>query len=142
VVHLDARRGAERARRWQKIAEEAARQSGRSSIPAVSPPLALLEAARATPSEACRIVLHVGDDLAAKAVPLGQVLDGAAAPSGVVLAVGPEGGLTADEVQTLSALGFHVARFGPRVLRAETAAIAAIVAAGLIVGDLRGADGG
>jgi 16S rRNA (uracil1498-N3)-methyltransferase len=57
-------------------------------------------------------------------------------PASVVAATGPEGGFTPDEVAAARAAGFAVCGLGPRVLRAETAALAAVALLGYTLGDL------
>jgi 16S rRNA (uracil1498-N3)-methyltransferase len=75
------------------------------------------------------------------AEPLADVAAGARADAGAGVAIlsGPEGGLTDDEIAAATAAGFRAASLGPRILRAETAAIAALVAVGVALGDLGGA---
>jgi 16S rRNA (uracil1498-N3)-methyltransferase len=57
-------------------------------------------------------------------------------PTGVAVLIGPEGGLTADEVALATGAGFQIATLGPRILRTETAAIAALAAIQSQVGGL------
>lgn len=127
VVRLDAERGAERARRWRRIAEEAARQCGRADVPEVAAPAPL--AAVLAAAAGLRIVaFDAGGE------PLAAALDPAAV--GHLLVTGPEGGLTAEEVGACVAAGGRVARLGPRILRAETAALAAAALVQHRLGDL------
>jgi 16S rRNA (uracil1498-N3)-methyltransferase len=128
VVKLDAERGAERARRWARIAAEAARQCGRAGVPEVAAPAPLPAVLAAAPAGFRRVVFDAGG------LPLAEALD-AGAP-GHLLVTGPEGGLTAEEVEACVAAGARVAALGPRVLRAETAAIAAVALVQHRVGDL------
>jgi len=128
VVKLDAERAAGRRARWSRIAEEAARQCARADVPAiaeVSPLEAALEAA-----EGWRVLLHE-----AEKATLRGILP-ATPPATVTLAVGPEGGFAPDEVTGARAAGFAIAGLGPRILRAETAAIAALAILGFAVGDI------
>jgi 16S rRNA (uracil1498-N3)-methyltransferase len=130
VVRLDAEKGAERAERWRRIAEEAARQCGRADVPEVVPPTSLAAALAAVPEGYRLLVLH-GEG----GSPLGALgLEGA---PGLAAVVGPEGGLTADELATCQAAGALRAGLGPRTLRAETAAIAVVALLQGLVGDLR-----
>lgn len=130
VVRLDAARGAERAERWRRIAEEAARQCGRADVPEVAAPAPLLAALAAVPDGFRVVVLH-GEGGA----PLGGLgLEGA---PGVAAVVGPEGGLTPGELEACRAAGALRATLGPRTLRAETAAIAVVALLQGLVGDLR-----
>lgn len=121
----DGPRGAKALARWRSTVREAAKQSRRARIPIVTEPVSTA-------------------DLAAlvRKAPLAVVLD-AAAPSGLtdlhlpadgdlVLVVGPEGGISNSELTTLKDAGAQVARLGPTVLRASTAAAAAIAALGVL----------
>jgi len=130
VVVLDASKGAERAERWRRIAEEAARQCGRADVPEVAAPASLAAALAAVPEGFRLLALHGegGRPLAA----LG--LEGA---PGLAAVVGPEGGLTAEELAACRQAGALAASLGPRTLRAETAAIAVVALLQGLVGDLR-----
>jgi 16S rRNA (uracil1498-N3)-methyltransferase len=129
VVRLDAARGAERVARWRRIAEEAARQCGRADIPTVAEAAPLASALGAVPPGFQLLVLHREGG-----VPLGT-LDLAGAP-GVAAVVGPEGGLTDEELAACEAAGALRGRLGPRMLRAETAAIAVVAVLQALAGDL------
>lgn len=129
VVRLDARRGAARAERWRRIAAAAARQSGRADVPRVEEPGSLSAALAAAPDGFRRVVFYEGGG-----EPLSQALDPRAA--GHLAVVGPEGGLDLEEVAACAAAGARVATLGPRVLRAETAAIAAVALLQHRLGDL------
>jgi len=100
-----------RLARYGRILMEACKQSGRRVLPSLeSGPLR-------TPGDGvCAIALAQG----AESAPLAAVLAGPRAPE-VWLAVGPEGGFTPDELESLAARGFRLASLGPRVLRTETA---------------------
>ncbi len=128
VLRLDPGRAGTRIARWQKIAREAARQSGRADAPAIAAPEPP-EAAFAGAS-GLRVLFHERADL-----PLRRVLP-TAPPARAAVATGPEGGFTDAEVEAAAAAGFAVCGLGPRVLRAETAAIVALAVIGFSVGDL------
>jgi 16S rRNA (uracil1498-N3)-methyltransferase len=131
VVHLDAARAAARRERWTKIAQEAARQSGRGDPPVISGPLPWAEALAAVPPDAARFCLHPGD-----APTLGpRLLAALARGSALGFATGPEGGLTDDEVARADAIGFARASLGPFVLRTETVP-AAVLGACRILGSM------
>jgi 16S rRNA (uracil1498-N3)-methyltransferase len=116
VVRLEGERAEERAKRWRRIAEEAARQCGRAEVPEVLAPVTLAALVAGFAPGALPIVFH-GEGGA----PIAQLPTAAA----VVAVIGPEGGLTAAELGTLDRAGAARASLGPRTLRAETAAIAA-----------------
>lgn len=127
VVKLDERRAATRHQRYLTVATDAARQCGRARVPELLPVQPLLQAVEAADA-ALKLVFwerstHPG--LSAH-----QPADSVAA------LVGPEGGLEAAEVHAARQAGFVEARLGPRILRAETAAIAAAAAIQLVFGDL------
>jgi 16S rRNA (uracil1498-N3)-methyltransferase len=115
-----------RVGRWEKIAQEAARQCGRPDFLILSPPVTLAEAFAVLRPGTTRIVAW---EEAPGARPLGQAL-AATIPGGdtpgVDLLIGPEGGLTPQEVGLATETGFQVVTLGPRILRTETAAIAAL----------------
>jgi 16S rRNA (uracil1498-N3)-methyltransferase len=114
-----------------RIAREAARQCGRADVPELEEVLPWAEALRTGPRDAQRVVLweELGEQ-----EPLARVLK-ADAPA-VVLAVGPEGGLGEREIARARDAGFVTAGLGPRVLRAETAAIVALALAQQATGGL------
>ena len=118
---------AKRTDRWRRIALEAAKQSRRSSIPAIADP-SPLHAALAAESAPTRILLSEIE----QATPLQSALRSSkqTAEAQVALAVGPEGGWTPEELQLFSEQSWQPVTLGPRILRAETAAIAALAIAG------------
>jgi 16S rRNA (uracil1498-N3)-methyltransferase len=132
VIVLQEGRWRERARRWQRVAREAAKQCARAVIPEVGPPVPLPRALEAGAGVDLRICLWEGEHR-----PLGEVLQGTlAAPGSVAIAVGPEGGLTPDEVRHARDLGWGIAGLGPRIMRAQTASVVALAVIGAAFGDL------
>ena len=128
TARLSAERTEKRTRRWQDIAISACEQSGRSIIPEVLPPLPFTEYLRQAHTGLRLIAsLNRAQTLAAIAPP----------PEKAVLLAGPEGGWTAEEEATAAAAGFTAVSLGPRVLRTETAAPAAIAAMQALWGDWR-----
>jgi 16S rRNA (uracil1498-N3)-methyltransferase len=128
VVRLDPERGAERARRWRRVAEEAARQCGRADVPDVAAPLPLEAALASLAPGAVLVVFHPGG---------GRLADlPAPGPAGLAAVVGPEGGFTEGELSACARAGALRAALGPRVLRAETAAIVAVALLQARFGDL------
>ena len=125
VLRLQGERAQKKQAHWQGVAIAACEQSGRNRIPAVLPIVALSQWAsaldRASPLGQARLLLS----LAPSALPLRLAagIDGE-----VVVLSGPEGGLTAQEEDLATALGFQRATLGPRVLRSETAPLAALAA--------------
>jgi 16S rRNA (uracil1498-N3)-methyltransferase len=117
--------------RWQEIAVEAARQCGRTCPPTVQQPLTVPQLARLCEQDRNPWLLL--DPAAADGKPLGAVVPGAQA---VGLIVGPEGDFTSAEKELLRGAGAVPVRLGPRLLRAETAALAACALALYLLGDL------
>jgi 16S rRNA (uracil1498-N3)-methyltransferase len=123
--HL-AQAAAKRVERWRRIAHEAAQQSRRSDVPLIHDPGPLAERVRAA-SESTRIVLAEQE----RTTTLRHALDEAVAAAGaempsLELALGPEGGWAPEEEALFDANGWRATSLGPRILRAETAAIAAL----------------
>ena len=131
VVKLNAARAAKRAAHWAKIAASACEQSGRNELPLIDEPKPLHESlAAATDKDETRIFL---DPAAAK--PLSNIEQ----PAGsLTVLVGPEGGLSDNEKEQTQCAGFAAVSLGPRILRTETAAVAAITALQVLFGDLGG----
>jgi len=124
-VRLDGRRAEKRLRHWQQVAIAACEQSGRVRVPSIESPVALT---RLDWPPGRR--LHL-DPLAQSALsriePPGN--------DGVVVIIGPEGGLGDEEITWLERQGSIGVRLGPRVLRSETAGPAAIAALQTLFGD-------
>lgn len=117
-----------RSERWDKVASGAAEQCGRAVVPAVAA-ATTLPALLAEPFDGARIVLlETPGQSALAAVP--------ERPRAVLLLVGPAGGWDATEVERLLAAGYRAAGLGPRILRSETAAVAAVAIAQALWGDL------
>jgi 16S rRNA (uracil1498-N3)-methyltransferase len=125
IVRLEGKQAATRRERWQRIAESAARQCGRTDVPEVAPVAMSLEAAL----QSARLpeLLLVGV-IQPDTEPLGGVLEAAQARGvgSVGMVIGPEGDLTPDEVAVVLAAGGCPVSFGPQVLRVETAALFAL----------------
>jgi 16S rRNA (uracil1498-N3)-methyltransferase len=112
--------GRGRAERWRRIAVEAAKQSRRSDVPEVLDPMPF--AAALDHLAGCDLVLALWEGAPARSI--AEVLSGAA-PHHLALLVGPEGGFTAAEVEGAVRRGAHAVSLGPRILRTETAGMAA-----------------
>jgi len=117
-----------RQERWDKVASGAAEQCGRAIVPPVAPTVTL-DRLVATPFAGCRVVLLETPDHPALAGLTPR-------PRELLLLLGPAGGWEAAETERLLAAGFVPAAIGPRILRAETAAVAAVTVAQALWGDL------
>ncbi len=130
VVKLEGKEDAKLAR-WQRIVEEAARQCGRATVPHVFPPRPLLAAVSALPGDPALLVL----DEEERALPLSTAVASLGARP-LALIIGPEGGLTREEVAALQAKGAIAITLGRLVLRTETAALAALAVLRHLDGEL------
>lgn len=117
--HL-AQSSAKRVERWRRIAHEASQQSRRTNVPVIDNP-AILSKALADVVAPTRILLAETEQQNT----LRAAIE-AAQGRNIALAIGPEGGWTAEEMQSFADAGWKHVTLGPRILRAETAAIAAI----------------
>ena len=123
--HL-AQAAGKRVERWRRIAQEAAQQSRRADIPVIEEPISL--AARlASPSTAQHILLAENERDLSLHRRITEILSSTEEGlPGFELAIGPEGGWTNEELSLFEKQGWQSASLGPRILRAETAAIAAL----------------
>ena len=129
-MRLDGERVGKRVAHWQSVIVAACEQSGRAVVPTIAPPQPLANALFGLPSSsALRLLLDP------KA---GQALDLVDEHSSreLVLAIGPEGGWSPRDRELLRAAGFEGMRLGPRILRTETAGIAAIAVLQSRLGDV------
>ena len=128
-VQLDTPRLARRMEHWHGIIISACEQSGRNVLPKLAPPLSLAE----------WVSERAGDDLGLLLDPLQSAsLAELSPPAGAVrLLIGPEGGLSDRETGQARESGFVGVRLGPRILRTETAALAALAALQGLWGDFR-----
>lgn len=128
-THLNGERLEKRLHHWQGILISACEQCGRSTLPQLRPPAGLPEWLAGSPPAALKLMLQPdsSDALAALARPAGDI----------TLLVGPEGGLDPDEQSLARSAGFTGIRLGPRILRTETAALAAISGLQMLWGDFR-----
>lgn len=123
----DGARGDKALRRWQSTVASAAKQSRRAWVPRVDAPERTADVAERCAAADVAVVLHESAD--APIADLGAEL---AAASEVVLVVGPEGGVSDEELAALVARGARCVRLGPQVLRASTAAAVALGALGVL----------
>ena len=136
IVKLDGERRAERGERWRRVALAAAKQSKRESVPKVSGPGDLADAL--VRLAAYDLVLVAWEEAAAVGRGVREAIAAARplrAGAYVAVVVGPEGGLTAEEVSALERVGGVTVTLGVTILRAETAAV---VAAALVSHELGG----
>jgi 16S rRNA (uracil1498-N3)-methyltransferase len=125
-IHLrDAADATKRVARWQRIALEATKQSGRAFVPEISLPLAF---------EAALEIEGAGVMFSERG---GEALENLTGASSITALVGSEGGWSDEEIDAARARDFHVVTLGGRILRAETAAIAVTTLLQHRLGDLR-----
>jgi 16S rRNA (uracil1498-N3)-methyltransferase len=131
VVKLSGEREAKRVEHWQRVAISACEQCGLNVLPQIESPLALSQAVKSFDPNIARWVLHP-----AGATPFAERVSNLAQPTNqVVLLIGPEGGFADHELTAAVAFGFEPVLIGPRVLRTETAGLAAIAALQATRGD-------
>ena len=127
VVRLSGERAEKRVARWQEIVVSACEQSGRNIVPKVLPLTTYAQALQQLPQETTRLLMSLNR---------AQKLSNVRPQSGkVVFMVGPEGGWTEKEEQQAFDAGFQSVTLGKRVLRTETASLAAIAAMQTLWGD-------
>jgi 16S rRNA (uracil1498-N3)-methyltransferase len=125
VVHLSRDRADRRLAHWRGIAVAACEQCGRNRVPRIEP-VAGLDVFLGCPPEGLKLLL--APDAARRLSEMGR-------SDAIVVLIGPEGGLSAHEREAALAAGFVALRFGPRILRTETAPLAAIAAIQALWGD-------
>jgi len=121
----DGPRGAKALGRWRSTVREAAKQARRSRVPFVDEPVSTAQLSQRVSSAALTLVLHESATERLADVPL-------PASGDVLLVVGPEGGITPEELEALRSSGARIVRLGPTVLRASTAAAVALGALGVL----------
>lgn len=127
VVKLSGERAEKRREHWQNVVISACEQSGRALIPEVLPPLPLSNWLGQNPAAGMRVTLSPTAT---------QTLHELSKPTGeICLLIGAEGGLTDEEINLAAAHGFIPVRLGSRILRTETASLAAIAAIQTLWGD-------
>jgi len=130
VPQINAARMIKREQRWTRIATEAARQCRRNFLPHVKPVQKLAEVINQQTDNLKLVLWEAGS------VPLAEALPDEK-PSGVTLLVGPEGGFTDREIRQITEAGFRAVHLGPRILRSETAGLAAAPILQYLYGDWR-----
>lgn len=128
VVKLDAQQSARKLQHWQAIAIAACEQSGRNTLPRIAAPQTLHDFLRDTDADATRLLLSPAGAL--------RINDLTPRACRITVLIGPEGGLSEPEQRAALGAGFLAVRLGPRVLRTETAAVAALTLLQHRFGDL------
>ena len=127
IVRLSSERQERRQMHWQNVVIAACEQCGRNTIPAVESAVAFTDLLARLPDDGPRLLLSPDGATNLRALPV--------APERVTLLIGPEGGLAPDEQILALDAGFPAVRFGPRILRTETAPLAALAAIQALWGD-------
>ncbi len=133
VVKLTDQRAAKRVAHWQKIAISACEQCGRHRPPLVSPPSSLRASLASLDDASSRIALHTSGS-----TDLASSIPSDSETRTIALLIGPEGGLSESDLKLATAARFKIATLGPRILRSETAALAACAILQSGWGDLAG----
>jgi 16S rRNA (uracil1498-N3)-methyltransferase len=125
-VRLDAERAEKRLLHWRKVIQSACEQCGRATLPAIAPPQPL-HVATASVNASVRVVLDPDATV--------RLHDIDANVGDAAIAVGPEGGFDSHELAALDRAGWQRLRLGSRILRTETAGVAAIAAIYALAGE-------
>ena len=128
-VRLDADRLRKRLGHWRGVIQSACEQCGRARVPLLAEPRNLGKMIADLPKDGLRLTLDPRGELSYTALTNPN-------PSGLAFAIGPEGGFSAVERDQLTAAGFKGMRLGPRILRTETAGLAAMAILQARFGDL------
>ncbi len=134
-VRLEGARLAKRIAHWRGVVASACGQCGRARVPEVVDPVDLRGIGQAVGGAAPRLTLDPQGPMALSTLAEMPLPTGEA---GIALAIGPEGGWAPRDREQLRAAGFEGLRLGPRILRTETAGLAAVAALQALLGDLRG----
>lgn len=129
VGHLKAERQGKKVERWQKIIQEAARQSQQYHLPRLDVGLSFSDTLSQIDAQEKLLLWEEGD------VPLTAALPQIPVKSAAVV-VGPEGGISSQEVELAKSMGYKVVGLGPRILRTETAGLAIMSILQYLYGDL------
>ena len=133
VVRLDPKKGADKkVERWQRIAEEAAKQSGRGIIPTVR----YIDSYKEMLEEAAQCALKLFMYETGDRISMQEAIRAALPCSSAAIITGPEGGFPLEEAELARSKGFAVCAMGPRILRCETAPLIPLTAILYESGDL------
>ena len=137
VVQLDGEKARQRQKRWQKIAEAAAKQCRRGAVPKVHEPLSLDDMAAALakrPPDHLLVMPYEQERRRSLADLQDRLREGP--PKAVSIVIGPEGGFCPEEVDRVERINGEIITLGSRILRTETAAVAVLTLVQFIWGDL------
>ena len=132
VMRLDGRDAAKKTERWQRIAREACKQSGRCLLPEVGLPIGMKELLSRIPTH--ELTLIPWED--AHTVSLTAIRRKYPEVRDMAVIIGPEGGMSPEEVEAMERAGGRAVTLGPRILRTETAGMAAMAALLCLYGDM------
>lgn len=125
---------AKREARWEKIAGEAVKQCGRTTAPVICPTLELKDLLKKLPTGATTLKLFFWEEAQVSFKEIEALK--ATGITDITLMIGPEGGFTREEAELAKASGFLIAGLGKRILRAETAPLAALAIVQFLFGDM------
>ncbi len=128
IVRLDESQAASKAAHWRSVAVNACEHCGRNRLPAIDAPQHLIHYLGSSPAAGARLLFEPEFESPGAANVAGAKVE---------IAIGPEGGFAAEELEAFRISGFTARRLGPRILRTETAAIAALVWLQSNFGDLK-----
>ncbi|MBC8198927.1 MAG: 16S rRNA (uracil(1498)-N(3))-methyltransferase [Desulfobacterales bacterium] len=132
VPRPDNKRLADRINRWKKISKEALKQCNRGRIMEIGPTVSFEDTFNISRQSSLKIAFWENESK-----PINLALSRSDRPfNNIFIMIGPEGGFTSQEIEKAKACGFITATLGPRILRAETAAIAASVLIQYLFGDI------
>ena len=132
IPQLNGPKMAKRQKRWEKIALSAVKQSGRTRIPEILPAVKLSDFIHRERPRALKLMFWEAESSQG----IFRVKEEVAEVKSVLVLVGPEGGFAEPEVKEAVLSGFRTVRLGPRVLRTETAALAALAVVQFLWGDM------
>ena len=133
VVKLDEKKADSKIKRWQGIAEAAAKQSKRGVIPTVAPVMSYVQAVKTASEMDLKLVPY---ELAEGMPQTKQLIESARPGQQIAIFIGPEGGFEQEEVCQIEEAGGICATLGKRILRTQTAPVAALSAIMLLTGNL------
>lgn len=132
VVQLDAKDGRKKQERWQKIAREACKQSGRCEMMQVAEPISFRQLLARLPAHGAAIVPW--ED--ARGYSLARFRDEHPGVTDLAIVIGPEGGMSEEEIARMKDANCRSITLGPRILRTETAGLCAMSALFCLYGDM------